>query len=147
MNTSFEVLNKILQGEHLAIEQYQGYIEKLPDGPLRNHLAAILTDHKNHATRIAYYIQTNGGQAEEGAGLLGIVADWKTRLDNIGEATPEEILEHLYDGENKGLARAVQYSEQCLNSSDNEVLQSIFSNEREHLKQLQSLKEGAYNNM
>lgn len=84
MNNSFEVLNKILQGEHMAIKQYQAYIGGLTDGPLRNHLTAILTDHKEHATRISYYIQTNGGHAEEGAGFVGIMADWKTGPKGIG---------------------------------------------------------------
>lgn len=147
MDTSFEVLNKILQGEHMAIEQYQAYIGELTDGPLRNHLSAILTDHKDHATRISYYIQTNGGQAEEGAGFVGIIADWKTRLTNLGEVAPREILERLYDGEDKGLARAVQYSEQYLSSAEKEVLDPIFSDEHDHLKQLQSLREGLYNNI
>ena len=147
MNTSNEVLNKILQGEHMAIEQYQAYIGELTDGPLRNHLTAILTDHKKHATRISYYIQTTGGHAEEGAGFVGIMADWKTRLTNLGEAVPIEILDRLYDGENKGLAQAVQYSEQYLSSAEKELLDPIFSDEQDHLKQLQSLREGHFNNM
>ncbi|KUO76185.1 MAG: rubrerythrin family protein [Desulfosporosinus sp. BRH_c37] len=147
MNTSFEVLNKILRGEHMAIEQYQAYIGELTDGPLRNHLTAILTDHKDHATRISYYIQTNGGQAEEGTGFQGVLANWKTRLTNLGEAEPIKILERLYDGEDKGLARAVQYSEQYLSSAEKEVLEPIFSDEHDHLKQLQSLRGGLYSNM
>lgn len=147
MDTSFEVLNKILWGEHMAILQYQAYIDELTDGPLRNHLTAILTDHKEHATRISYYIQTNGGKVEEGAGLVGLMADWKTRLSNIGEAVPMEILERLYDGEDKGLARAVQYSEHYLSSAEKEVLDPIFSDEHDHLKQLQDLREGLYSNL
>ena len=147
MDTSFEVLNKILQGEHMAILQYQAYIDELTEGPLRNHLTAILTDHKEHATRISYYIQTNGGKVEEGAGLVGLMADWKTRLSNIGEAVPMEILERLYDGEDKGLARAVQYSEDYLSSAEKEVLDPIFSDEHDHLKQLQDLREGLYSNL
>jgi len=147
MKTSFEALNKILKGEHMAIKQYQAYIDSLTDTPLRNHLTAILTDHKEHATRIAYYIQTNGGQAEEGAGFVGIMADWKTRLTNMGETAPLQMLERLYDGEDKGLSRAVQYSEQFLNSAEKEVLAPIFADEHDHLKQLQNLREGIYNNI
>lgn len=147
MMTSFEVLNKILKGEHMAIKQYQAYIDTLTDSPLRNHLTAILTDHKEHATRIAYYIQTNGGQAEEGAGFVGTMADWKTRLTNIRRTAPTEMLDRLYDGEDKGLARAVQYSEQYLDSAEKEVLDPIFSDEHDHLKQLQDLREGLYNNI
>ncbi|KGK89728.1 hypothetical protein DP73_08825 [Desulfosporosinus sp. HMP52] len=147
MKTSFEALNTILKGEHMAIDQYQAYIDTLTDSPLRNHLIAILTDHKEHATRIAYYIQTNGGQVEEGAGFPGMIAEWKTRLANMREVAPAEMLKRLYDGEDKGLARAVQYSEQYLNSAEKEVLNPIFSNEHDHLKQLQNLQEGLYNNI
>jgi len=147
MINSFEVLNKILQGEHMAITQYQAYIDGLTDGPLRNHLTGILTDHKEHATRISYYIQTNGGDAKEGAGFIGIMADWKTRLTNLGESEPLKMLERLYDGEDKGLARAVQYSEQYLSSAEKEVLEPIFSDEHDHLKQLQNIREGLYNNI
>ncbi|SDG86710.1 DUF2383 domain-containing protein [Desulfosporosinus hippei] len=147
MKTSFEALNTILKGEQMAIDQYQAYIDTLTDSPLRNHLIAILTDHKEHATRIAYYIQTNGGQVEEGGGFPGLIAEWKTRLANMREIAPAEMLKRLYDGEDKGLARAVQYSEQYLNSAEKEVLNPIFSNEHDHLKQLQNLQEGLYNNI
>lgn len=144
MTTSFEVLNKILQGEHMAIEQYQACIDALEDGPLRNHLTAILSDHKTHATRLSYYIQTNGGNVQEGTGIVGIMADWKTRLTNLVDISPNEMLETLYSGEDKGLARAVQYSEQYLSSAEKEVLEPIFSQDHDHLKQLQGLREGLY---
>lgn len=144
MDRSFEVLNKILEGEHMAIEQYQACIDALSDGPLRNHLTAILTDHKNHATRIAYYIQTNGGHAQEGAGLIGNIANWKNRLRSFGKVMPEEMLDRLYSGEDKGLARAVQYSERNLSSAEKEVLEPIFADEHDHLKQLLKIKEGFF---
>lgn len=147
MKTSFEALNMILKGEHMAIRQYQAYIDTLTDSPLRNHLIAILTDHKEHAARIAYYIQTNGGQVKEGSGFSGLIADWMTRLSNIRDTAPSEMIERLYDGEDKGLARAVQYSELYLNSAEKEVLNPIFSDEHDHLKQLQDLRKGLYNNI
>lgn len=146
MKTSFEALNMILKSEHMAIQQYQAYIDDLADSPLRNHLIAILTDHKEHATRIAYYIQTNGGRVEEGAGFVGTMADWKTRLMNMRDTAPTEMLNLLYEGENNGLAKAVQYSE-LLNSAEKEVLNPIFSDEHDHLKQLKNLQEGLYNNI
>ena len=147
MKTSFEVLNKILQGEHIAIEQYQACINSLQDSPLRNHLTAILSDHKKHATRLSYYIQTNGGNVIEGTGIVGMMADWKTRLTNLVEKSPNEMLERLYSGEDKGLARAVHYSEQYLSSAEKEVLEPIFSEEHDHLKQLQGLREGIYEHL
>ncbi|MDI6811939.1 MAG: ferritin-like domain-containing protein [Desulfitobacteriaceae bacterium] len=141
MTTSFEVLNDILTGEHMDIEQYQAYIDSLPHSPLRNHLVTILTDHKQHAERLSYFIQMNGGHVEAGTGLSGKVALWKTKLEKWRENQPLNMLEKLYDGEDKGLARALQRSEGKVMDSEKEMLDKIFADEREHLKQLQRLRE------
>lgn len=141
MEPSFEVLNQILQGEHVAIEQYQQYIDSLPQSPLRNHLVAMLTHHKEHATRIAYWIQTNGGHVYGGTGLTGWLASWKTRLTHLGENEPINMLDQLYAGENKGLARAIELAERYLGASEIEMLRQMFSDNEENLTQLKRLKE------
>lgn len=141
MNPTFEVFNQILKGEHIAIETYQSYIDSLPSSPLRNHLVAILTDHKAHASRISYYIQTNGGKVEEGAGLAGLATKWSAKMMNWGENESLNMLEKLYSGEDRGLARAIQLSEDKLSEAEREVLAPVFSDEHDHLKQLLSLKE------
>jgi hypothetical protein len=141
MNPSFEVFNKILKGEHMAIETYQAYIDSLPNSPLRNHLVAILTDHKAHASRIAYYIQTNGGKVIEGTGIAGLASKWSAKARNWGANESLNMLEELYSGEDLGLARAVQLSEDKLSEAERNVLAPIFSDEHDHLKRLLSLKE------
>ena len=140
-STSFEVLNDILTGEHMAIEQYQAYIDSLPHSPLRNHLVTILTDHKQHAERLAYFIQMNGGHVAEGTGLVGKLALWRTKLENMRENQPLKMLDKLYEGENEGLARALRLSQGKVMDSEHEMLEKIFADEREHLRQLERLKE------
>jgi len=141
MKTSFEVLNDILVGEHLAIERYQAYIDGLPDSPLRNHLVAFLTDHKEHAQRIAYFIQTNGGHVEEGTGMVGMLANLKTRLENYAENEPLNMLQDLYESESKGLAKAEELANRYLSAAEKEILAGTFADERNHLRQLQRLRE------
>lgn len=125
----------------MAIETYQAYIDTLPNSPLRNHLVAILTDHKAHASRIAYYIQTNGGKVVEGTGLSGLASKWSAKIQNLGENESLHMLEKLYNGEDQGLARAVQLSEDRLSEAERDVLEPIFSDEHDHLKRLLHLKE------
>lgn len=144
MDPAFEVFNQILKGEHMAIETYQAYIDSLPNSHLRNHLVAIMTDHKAHASRISYYIQTNGGTVEEGTGLAGLTTKWSAKMMNGGENESLDMLEKLYSGEDKGLARAVQLSEDILSDAEREVLAPIFSDEHDHLKQLLGLKENQF---
>ncbi|GAB6174876.1 hypothetical protein JCM15765_43540 [Paradesulfitobacterium aromaticivorans] len=141
MESSFETLNQILMGEHIAIEQYQAYIDGLPASPLRTHLVAILTDHKKHASRLAYFIQTNGGHVREGTGLSGTLARWKTKLQHMRENEPLTMLETLYSGEDQGLAKAEELSGHNLSASEQEIMAGIFEDERSHLKQLERLKE------
>ncbi|CAA7601170.1 Ferritin-related protein [Acididesulfobacillus acetoxydans] len=141
METSFEVLNDILTGEHLAIERYQAYIDALPASPLRNHLVAILTDHKGHAQRIAYFIQTNGGHVEEGRGWRGRFSLWQTKLKNMRENRPLEMLNELYGEENEGLTRAKERAQRYLSASEQEMMDAVFADEEHHLRQLQRLKE------
>lgn len=141
MKSSFEVLNQILKGEHIAIEQYQEYIDSLPSSPLRNHMVSIVTDHKNHASRLAYFIQTNGGKASEGTGLVGTLSILGTKLKNLGEIKPLDMIDELYSGEHKGLAKAKELASEYLSGSEKEILASIFNDEENHLKQLIRLKE------
>lgn len=141
MNSSFKIFNKILQGEHMAIDIYQEYIDELPDSPLRNHLISILTDHKNHAVRLAYFIQTNGGKVKEGTGWSGLMTRLMTKVENRGVNESIRMLEKLYVGEDRGLARSVQLSEHDLSETEREVLAPIFSDEHDHLKQLLNLKQ------
>lgn len=141
MTTSFEVLNDILIGEHMVIEQYQAYIDALPHSPLRNHLVTILTDHKQHAERLSYFIQMNGGHVQDGTGLAGKLALWRIKLENLRENHPLKMLEKLHNREDKGLARAVQLSSGKVMDSEKEILDKIFTDEREHLRQLERLRE------
>lgn len=144
MNHSFDVFKQILKGEHMAIETYQAYIDSLTDSHLRNHLVAIMTDHKEHASRISYYIQTNGGTVEEGTGLAGFATKWSAKIKSWGDVETQSMLKELYSGEDKGLARAVQLSEDHLGTEEQEVLAPIFSDEHDHLKQLLSLQRNEF---
>lgn len=141
MKSSYQILNQILRGEHIAMDQYQAYIDALPASPLRNHLTAILTDHKKHATRLAYFIQTNGGHVQEGTGFRGMLAGWKTKLKHLRENEPLQMLEALYAGEGQGLAKAKELSASHLSASEQEIMAGIFEDERNHLKQLERLRE------
>ena len=62
-------------------------------------------------------------------------------MQNWGENESLNMLEKLYSGEDRGLARAVQLSEDKLSEAEREVLAPILSDEHDHLKQLIRLKE------
>ena len=141
MESSFEALNQILRKEHLTIDKYQQYIDALPGSPLRNHLVAMLTHHKEHATRIAYFIQTNGGHVDKGSGWAGWLAAWPTRLTHFGENEPLNMLDELYKSESEGLKAARETAELYLCGSEKEMLAPMWLDEEGHLRQLERLKE------
>ena len=141
MESSFGALNRILRQEHLTIDKYQQYIDSLPQSPLRNHLVAMLTHHKDHASRIAYFIQMNGGHVAEGSGWTGWWVSWRTRLTHLGENEPMNMLNELYGSESKALERAREMAERYLCGSEQEMLAPMWADDEGHIQQLQRLQE------
>lgn len=138
-NENTKALNQILRGEHMAIGIYDTYINILPHGDLRLELTRIKDDHERHARELAAYVEQAGGTPVDSSGMAGSMADFMGRVETLVHPDPQDILQQLYDGEDKGLARAVQYSEHKLSREEQQLLDQIFSDEHDHLKQLQAL--------
>jgi len=140
MERALDILNQILTGEYMAIQKYQSYIDSMADSPLRNHLIAMVSDHKNNATRLAYFIQTNGGYVEEGTGVAGFLSSLDSGLKKLSENTPIKMIDELHIGESRGLDKILQLMRD-LSASEKETVQAIVSDSQEHLTQLERLKE------
>ena len=142
---SFAALNRILRQEHIIIDKYQQYIDSLPQSPLRNHLVAMLGHHKEHANRMSYFIQTNGGHVTEGSGLFGLWETWRFRFTHLGENEPLNMLNELYGRESKALGLAREIAVQDLCGSEQEMLAPMWADDESHLQQLKRLQEDLLN--
>jgi uncharacterized protein (TIGR02284 family) len=139
LGREIEVLNKILKGEYMAIGVYDTLASNLPAGSLREDLSSIQKDHERHAQVLTDYIRQRGGEPIDSAGMAGSMAEMMSRLRTLIKSDEQDIIRQLYDGEDQGLAKAVQYAERELGPEARALVEQIFSDEHDHLKTLERL--------
>lgn len=139
MEREIEVLNKILKGEYMAIGVYDTLASTLPASSLREDLSSIQKDHERHAQVLTDYIRQRGGEPIDSAGMAGSMAEMMSRVRTLVKPDEQDIIRQLYDGEDQGLAKAVQYAERELGPEARALVEQIFSDEHDHLKTLERL--------
>lgn len=139
MTKDIPILNQVLWGEHMAIDIYDSYINNLKDVELRAKLQQFQQDHKHHALKLSAHIQDIGGSPNEDRGYIGLMTKTMGKINTLFKQEPKEILTELFNGEDKGLAKAIEISEGKLDHKSASVLEEIFSEEHNHLKELEEL--------
>ena len=146
MPKDIPILNQVLWGENMAIDIYDSYINSLKDENLRKKLQQFQQDHKHHAMKLSAQIQDIGGTPKEDRGYLGFMTKTMGKINTLFKQEPRDILTELYNGEDKGLAKAIELSESKLSEKSKIVLEEIFSDEHDHLKELKKLIKKYENN-
>jgi len=72
-------LNKLLQGEYMAVESFNNFISKLEDENVKQTFKEVQKQHRENIDKLASYIQDIGGRAEENLGMKGIMGDIKIK--------------------------------------------------------------------
>jgi len=93
-------LNRFLKGRYMGIHQYEHLISRARDPQLKDLLQELQRHAKMGAQKIAERIQDLGGEAADGAGVMGEIAEWLQKLRNRPEDS-KEILRDALAGENK----------------------------------------------
>lgn len=123
----------------MAIGVYDTLASNLPAGSLREDLSSIQKDHERHAQVLTDCIRQRGGEPIDSAGMAGSMAEMMSRLRTLIKSDEQDIIRQLYDGEDQGLAKAVQYAERELGPEARALVEQIFSDEHDHLKTLERL--------
>lgn len=138
-NKSIKELNTFLKGEHMGIDAYEKFINKVDDENIKNQLQDIQKDHRKHAEKIAERIQDLGGKAKNGVGLTGKIAEAASNIKNIGKKDDISILKQAYDGEDLGIKMATEVVKGDLDNDSAKLIRDILSEDRNHLDKLNSL--------
>jgi len=139
MNHESEILNKIIKGENMAADIMKIYQENLDNDQLAASISSWITDHKQNANKLASYLLLKEQKVKDHPGLAGWISQWKARYHTMKNVEPVDILKELYDGEDKGLARAFQLTEQQVSSDAQELLEQVFQVDQGHLQQMKDM--------
>lgn len=132
-------LNRILQGEQMAIGVYDEFIQNLQESELKYDLITLRQEHILHALRLSRFIEDGGGRPDDSTGWAGLMSRLMARINTWRYRQPGEILQVIYTGEDKGLARAEQITNRHLAKENREVMAEYFSNEHKHVAQVHNL--------
>lgn len=132
-------LNAVLRGEHMALDIYNIYIDKIDDKKLAEKMQKISNDHKNNAYKISSQISNLGANPEENRGMAGAMSRAMGNIKTMAVVDEVDILKHLYNGEDKGIAAALEVVQGDLNTESKKLIGEILSNDHDHLKEIKTL--------
>ena len=132
-----EILNKILNGEKMAVEIIHTYMHNLQEPNLKTTMEQWVATHQKNADKISSYLDQRGLSPSDGTGMIGWMANTKAKVNTMFNHEPVDILHEMYDGEDKGIARSVEISkENILTPEATALIEEILSNDHTHLKQM-----------
>lgn len=137
-DTVVNELNTFLEGNYMAIQTYDKYINHVEDARLKKILQEIQQDHKKHAMVIAERIQNLGGMPAKDAGLKGNMAQMMKNLQGTTKDDPSIIKDALV-GEERGIKMSQELLEGDLDPESLRIVEEVLARDEEHVKMLGEL--------
>ena len=134
-------LNKILKGEHMAIELYNDFIEEIDTTEIKDLLQKFQQEHREHTNILSTRIQNLDGIPSESSGLSGLMANTMMEIGNLLGIKPKnkEIIEKIYNGEQKGLKKVEEIQHEKLDQESRDIVDKIIATDHNHLKKIEEL--------
>ncbi|MCG8539162.1 MAG: PA2169 family four-helix-bundle protein [Clostridia bacterium] len=141
MDRTVEVLNNLLQGENMAVDSLNTFINKVGDENIKRTLQEVQSQHRENMSVLAKRIQDLGYEPREKLGLKGAMADLMINMDLIGEGGMS-ILNKVIEGENKGISRmADEISRSNLDSESKKIANQVLEEDRSSLAKMRRLRQ------
>lgn len=132
-------LNKLLQGEYMAIESFNNFINRLKDESIKTTFQDVQKQHRNNTGILANYIQNIGGRPEENLGLKGIMGNIMLNME-LGSSVDYEVIKKAIEWETKGVNMAEKVLRGNLDNESRNVAGEILQYDRDSIKKLGDLK-------
>jgi len=138
-NETIQSLNKLLQGEYMAVESFNNFISKLEDENVKQTFQEVQKEHRENIDKLASYIQDIGGRPEENLGMKGTMGDIKINIDIGFDKDETAILEKAIEGETKGVNMAEKVLRGNLDEKSREIAGEILHRDRMSIDKIKSL--------
>jgi len=132
-------LNRLLQGEYMAVESFNIFIAHLKDERVKKVFQKVQDIHRNNIAVLAEYIQNLGGRPDENLGFYVTMADFKIGRELKPEAHPSDVIEMALEGETKGINAAEKILRGDLDDQARKIAEKILDADRKAINRLQSL--------
>lgn len=131
-------LNKLLQGEYMAIESFNNFISRLKDENTKATFQDIQKQHRKNTEILANYIQDVGGRPDENLGIKGKMGDFMLNLE-LGSSIDYDVIKKAIDGETQGVNMAEKVLRGNLDTKSRDVAGEILQRDRKSIEKLKEL--------
>lgn len=139
-NTStIKALNDLLQGEYMAVESFNTFINRIETDHIKTSLQDIQKQHRDNIEILSSHIQDMGGKPQENLGMKGKMADMKLNVDLGMKSDPSEIIEKAINGETNGVNMAEKVLRGNLDDRSRDIAGEILKNDRDSISKLKRL--------
>ncbi|MGI5876227.1 MAG: DUF2383 domain-containing protein [Dethiobacteria bacterium] len=132
-------LNKLLQGEYMAVESFNIFISKVEDDNVKKTFQEIQKQHRENIDTLANYIQNIGGRPQENLGMKGMMADIKVNMEFGLKTDTAEIITKAVEGETRGVNMAEKVLRGNLDNKSRDIAGEILHKDRSSIDKLNSL--------
>lgn len=136
-------LNKVLKGEHMAIDTYDQYLDRIDDSQTKDLLQQFKEDHQKHASKLAQRIEDLGADPQENSGLSGLVSQTMMEIgDLLGmEPSEEEAVNKIYQGEDMGINLVEENLIEKLDKKSKDLVSEVLETDKQHLEQFKQFSD------
>jgi bacterioferritin len=138
---TIESLNKLLQGEYMAVEGFNTFIYRIEDEEIKKVFQEIQEQHRQNINKLANYIQNIGGRPHENLGMKGKMADINVNMDLGFKTDTAEIIKKAVEAETKGVNMAEKVLRGNLDDKSRDLAGEILHKDRSSIDKLNSLKQ------
>ena len=141
MDKKVETLNNLLQGENMAVDAFNIYIDRVEDENMKRAFQEVQNKHRENMSALANHIQDLGYEPKEKLGFKGVMADFMINIDLVGTKDPAHILNKAIEGEEKGIDMGEKISRGNLDDESREIVSQVLQDDRSSLAKLRRLNQ------
>lgn len=139
MGKKIETLNDLLQGENMAVDAFNIYIDRVEDENIKKAFQEVQNQHRENMSVLANHIQDLGYEPKEKLGFKGVMADFMINMNLALGKDSSDILNKAIEGEMKGIKMAEEVSRGNLDEESREIVSQVLQDDRSSLAKLQRL--------
>lgn len=134
-----KALNQLLQGEHMAVEVFEKFIDKTDTQSVRRTFMEAQKTHRENINRLDRHISELGEKPKHGVGVMGKIGEFKLNVELIGKKDSSQLIEKAIEGVYKGINMAEKITRGELDNSSRLLVGKILKKDRSNLIKLQNL--------
>lgn len=138
MNKDAKIVNKIIEGERMAVEAFNVLIDVTHDKKIKNAFQDMQQKNRRNISHMARFVQDMGEIPDEKLGLKGVYADVALKVGTYNKSDKDLIISAI-DGLEMGIKNVESELENHMDHKAEKLLKDALKNHKDSIDTLNKL--------